>query len=59
MYVEFEFNTNNTDNFNRIFSLGDGTGSNRILIIAQNTEAFRFFVQSGGIISVLYLPLPI
>ena len=52
MYVEFEFNTNNTDNFNRIFSLGDGTGSNRILIMAQNTEVFRFFVQSGGTISV-------
>jgi hypothetical protein len=29
-------------------SVGDGTSSNRILILAENTEVFRFYVQTGG-----------
>jgi hypothetical protein len=52
LFADIEINANNTDNFNRLLSVGNGTSSNRILILAENTEVFRFYVQTGGALQV-------
>ena len=52
LFAEFEINANNTDGYNRILSIGDGTSSNRILLFAQNTEVFRFYIATGNVVQV-------
>lgn len=48
MYAEFEIKSANTDNFNRIIAIGDGTSNNRIMIFANNDEKPRAFVSDSG-----------
>jgi hypothetical protein len=48
LFVEFEINATNTDGLNRILSVTDGTGNNRVLILAGTSETFRFIVTSAG-----------
>jgi hypothetical protein len=48
LFAEFEINANNTNGFNRVLAVGDGTANNRIFIFAQDTEVFRFYVANGG-----------
>jgi len=52
LFADFEIDANNTNGFNRVMAIGDGTSNNRILILAQNTEKFRFFVSTAGVIQV-------
>ena len=48
LFAEFTIDADNTNNFNRVLAIGDGTTNNRIFIFAQNTEVFRFYVANGG-----------
>ena len=48
LFAEFEINATNTDGLNRILSVTDGTGNNRVLILAGTSETFRFIVTSAG-----------
>lgn len=48
LFAEFEINADNTNGYNRVLAVGDGTSNNRIFIFAQNTEVFRFYVANGG-----------
>ncbi len=48
MFADFEIDSDNTNDFNRVLAIGDGTTNNRIFIFAQNTEVFRFYVANGG-----------
>ena len=48
LFAEFEINADNTNGFNRVLAVGDGTSNNRIFIFAQNTEVFRFYVANCG-----------
>ena len=48
LFAEFEIKSANTDNFNRIIAIGDGTSNNRIMIFANNDEKPRAFVTNSG-----------
>jgi hypothetical protein len=48
LFAEFEINADNTNGFNRVLAVGDGTSNNRIFIFAQDTKVFRFYVANGG-----------
>ena len=48
LFADFEIDSDNTNDFNRVLAIGDGTTNNRIFIFAQNTEVFRFYVANGG-----------
>ena len=52
MFAEFEINANDTDGFNRILAVSDGTSNNRIIILSQNTEVFRFYIATSGALQV-------
>ena len=48
LFADFEIDADNTNGYNRVLAVGDGTSNNRIFIFAQNTEVFRFYVANGG-----------
>ena len=48
LFADFEIDADNTNNYNRVLAVGDGTSNNRIFIFAQNTEVFRFYVANSG-----------
>ena len=48
LFAEFEIKSTNTDNFNRIIAIGDGTSNNRIMIFANNDEKPRAFISDSG-----------
>ena len=48
LFAEFEIDADNTNGYNRVLAVSDGTANNRIFIFAQNTEVFRFYVANGG-----------
>jgi hypothetical protein len=48
LFVDFEIDADNTNGFNRVLAVGDGTSANRIIILAQNTGVFRFYVANSG-----------
>ncbi len=52
MFAEFEIDADNTNGYNRVLAVGDGTSSNRIIMFAHYTERFRFYVASGGVAQV-------
>ena len=48
LFAEFEIKSTDTDNFNRVIAIGDGTSNNRIMIFANNDEKPRAFVSDSG-----------